>query len=444
MTDFGGNVSNRTFAERILREVRTIVSGAASTSFVTGISGLPLASSVTATNRFPLVTSAGVGYRATATLIRDYVLGISGGLATIPENVTAPTIIASTRLTAPLIGTTTAVDVVFGRNSVTQLTLGSLLATFAGAVTVTTNATVTGLAGVGTRMVTASAAGLLGVAAIPTGDVVGPASATDNAVALYDGTTGKLLKNSVVIANAGAMTGITTITATGQYLNTLITEQMRLRYDASNYFGVTVNSTGNVALAAVGSSPSFTFAQLAQFNTDSATPITVGSATTTVGGSRIGIDMTISGNAASGTHADITGIQVVSRHLNSGSTTTNVRGLYSIVSRVAGTVTNGVGLDIAAISSAMTTAYGIRIGNITGGGTNYVLDAGTGIARFGDVVNINSANGLQVQGNKVMGARGAAVADAAGGVVIDAECRAQVAALSARFRVTGGHGAIAD
>jgi hypothetical protein len=31
-----------------------------------------------------------------------------------------------------------------------------------------------------------------------TGDVVGPASATDNAVALYDGTTGKLIKNSTL------------------------------------------------------------------------------------------------------------------------------------------------------------------------------------------------------------------------------------------------------
>lgn len=32
------------------------------------------------------------------------------------------------------------------------------------------------------------------------GDVVGPASATDNAVALYDGTTGKLLKDGSTIA----------------------------------------------------------------------------------------------------------------------------------------------------------------------------------------------------------------------------------------------------
>lgn len=49
-----------------------------------------------------------------------------------------------------------------------------------------------------------------------TGDVVGPASATNNNIALYSGTTGKLIKNSVVsVTGAGAMSGVTTFTATG-------------------------------------------------------------------------------------------------------------------------------------------------------------------------------------------------------------------------------------
>lgn len=44
------------------------------------------------------------------------------------------------------------------------------------------------------------------------GDVTGPASSTDNALALFDSTTGKLLKNSVTIANptTGAISGFTT------------------------------------------------------------------------------------------------------------------------------------------------------------------------------------------------------------------------------------------
>jgi len=46
------------------------------------------------------------------------------------------------------------------------------------------------------------------------GDVVGPASSTDNAIARYDTTTGKLLQNSVVtIGDTGAATGFTTLSA---------------------------------------------------------------------------------------------------------------------------------------------------------------------------------------------------------------------------------------
>jgi hypothetical protein len=45
------------------------------------------------------------------------------------------------------------------------------------------------------------------------GDVVGPASATDNAIARFDLTTGKLIQNSVVtVSDTGAIAGATTIT----------------------------------------------------------------------------------------------------------------------------------------------------------------------------------------------------------------------------------------
>lgn len=45
------------------------------------------------------------------------------------------------------------------------------------------------------------------------GDVVGPASATDNAVVRFDATTGKLIQNSVVtVSDTGAIAGATTIT----------------------------------------------------------------------------------------------------------------------------------------------------------------------------------------------------------------------------------------
>jgi hypothetical protein len=52
------------------------------------------------------------------------------------------------------------------------------------------------------------------------GDVVGPASATDNAVARYDTTTGKLIQNSaVIIDDSNNVTGANTITATNLVIN---------------------------------------------------------------------------------------------------------------------------------------------------------------------------------------------------------------------------------
>jgi len=46
------------------------------------------------------------------------------------------------------------------------------------------------------------------------GDVVGPSSATDNAITRFDGTTGKLIQNSVVtVGDTGAVTGVTTLSA---------------------------------------------------------------------------------------------------------------------------------------------------------------------------------------------------------------------------------------
>jgi hypothetical protein len=48
------------------------------------------------------------------------------------------------------------------------------------------------------------------------GDVVGPASSTDNALVRFDSTTGKLAQNSVaILSDAGALSGLTDISASG-------------------------------------------------------------------------------------------------------------------------------------------------------------------------------------------------------------------------------------
>lgn len=62
----------------------------------------------------------------------------------------------------------------------------------------------------------AGAVTLLASTAGSSGDVVGPASATDNALARFDLTTGKLIQNSVgILSDAGVLTGLTGITSSG-------------------------------------------------------------------------------------------------------------------------------------------------------------------------------------------------------------------------------------
>lgn len=53
---------------------------------------------------------------------------------------------------------------------------------------------------------------------VSTGEVIGPASSTDNAVARFDGTTGQLLQNSVlIVGDTGATSGITTLAMAGAF-----------------------------------------------------------------------------------------------------------------------------------------------------------------------------------------------------------------------------------
>jgi hypothetical protein len=74
------------------------------------------------------------------------------------------------------------------------------------------------------------------------GDVVGPASSTDNAIARFDTTTGKLLQNSVVlVGDTGVVTGVTELTAS--------TKIVSPHFDAQNSAGGSLrNSSGTAQL----------------------------------------------------------------------------------------------------------------------------------------------------------------------------------------------------
>jgi len=70
--------------------------------------------------------------------------------------------------------------------------------------------------GVGTRVLQHDNDGVISSVVASVGDVVAPASATDNAICRYDTTTGKLIQNSgVVIDDSNNLSGINDITLTG-------------------------------------------------------------------------------------------------------------------------------------------------------------------------------------------------------------------------------------
>lgn len=84
----------------------------------------------------------------------------------------------------------------------------------------------------------------------PLGDVVGPASATDNAIARFDQTTGKLIQNSVVtVSDTGDIAGATTITDINYVdFNTAYATPLtagQLGWDGNNTLGIGM-SGGNI------------------------------------------------------------------------------------------------------------------------------------------------------------------------------------------------------
>ena len=77
------------------------------------------------------------------------------------------------------------------------------------------------------------------------GDVVGPASATDNAIARFDTTTGKLLQNSVVtVGDTGAVTGVTTLSASTSVTTPIV--------QATNSAGLALKNAGGTTQMSMG------------------------------------------------------------------------------------------------------------------------------------------------------------------------------------------------
>ena len=100
-------------------------------------------------------------------------------------------------------------------------------------------------AGTAGQVLTSAGAGVPTWTTNAGGDVTGPASSTDNAIARFDGTTGKLIQNSVTtIDDTGAATGFTTFAASTSVTTPIV--------QASNSAGLSLKNASGTTQMSVG------------------------------------------------------------------------------------------------------------------------------------------------------------------------------------------------
>jgi len=199
----------------VFNDGTNVVDGASYFTSLTLGSALPVASGgtgLTSGTSGGLLAYTAAGTLASSTAVTQYGVIYSGGAGAVPvatANGTTGQAFVATTSGAPSWGTLPVVGGGTGQTTYTdgQLLIGNSTGNTLTKTTLTAGSGITITNGSGAITIASSGG---------SGDVVGPASSTDNAIARFDLATGKLLQNSTgILTDAGAISGLTDITATG-------------------------------------------------------------------------------------------------------------------------------------------------------------------------------------------------------------------------------------
>jgi hypothetical protein len=236
------------------------------------------------------------------------------------------------------------------------------------------------------------------------GDVVGPASATDNAVARFDTTTGKLLQNSVVtVGDTGAVSGVTTLAASTSVTTPIV--------QATNSAGLALrNSAGTTQISMGGGGGD---------------NVTIAVATN-INGANAQIDISPTGTGH--VHIKPTGTGAVEiAPTNAGTMNNMVIGGTTPLAITGTTITAtsfvGSGASLTNVVNSLTASTGISVSGSTGAVTvtntapdqTVALASGTGISVTGTYPNFTVTNTAPSSGGTVTSVTGTAPVVSSGG-----------------------------